>query len=194
MPIEMNTLEATVERLAVDARSRFYGKYRGTVTDNDDPDGLARIMAQVPAVMGETEVGWALPAFPFAGQGHGLVMLPELGSMVWIEFEAGNLNYPIWTGCFFLPGQRPTPDTTGARVIVTPSGHELVLDDDDSTVRLKHSGGATCEMTGSDITLSIGGSKIVLSNTAITINDGVLKIGPGGLSLAQGAMTLGVPP
>jgi uncharacterized protein involved in type VI secretion and phage assembly len=194
MPIEIDTVEVTVEKLAVESRSRFYGKYRGTVTDNDDPDGLARIMAQVPSVMGDTEVGWALPAFPFAGDGHGLVTLPEAGSMVWIEFEAGNLNFPIWSGCFFLAGQRPAPDTTGARVIVSKTGHELVLDDDDAKVRLKHSGGATIEMTGSDITLTIGLSKIVMTNSAITINEGVLKIGPGGLSLAQGAMTLGVPP
>ena len=194
MPIELNTLEATVEKLAVESRSRFYGKYRGKVTDNDDPDRLARIMAQVPSVMGDTELGWALPAFAFAGDGHGLVTLPEVGSMVWIEFEAGNLNHPIWSGCFFLSGQRPAPDTTGARVIVTKSGHELVLDDDDAKLRLKHSGGATIEMTASDITISIGPSKIVMTNTAITINEGVLKIGPGGLSLAQGAMTLGTPP
>jgi uncharacterized protein involved in type VI secretion and phage assembly len=76
------TLERTVERVTQRVTSSYFGKYRGIVTNNNDPEKLCRIMAQVPAVMGETEVGWALPAFPFAGDGHGQVMLPEVGSAV----------------------------------------------------------------------------------------------------------------
>ena len=115
--------------------------------------------------------------------------------MVWVEFAAGNLDEPVWTGCFFADDQSaPQPQAPGARVIVTPQGHELVLDDDGSLVRLKHGSGATLEMTASEITLTIGASKLVMSTTAITFNDGVVKIGPAGVSLAQGAMTQGVPP
>jgi uncharacterized protein involved in type VI secretion and phage assembly len=188
------TLEQTVEQLTRQAAGRFYGKYRGTVTDVSDPDNNGRIMAQVPSVMGETAVGWALPAFPFAGDGHGLVMLPEVGAMVWIEFEAGNLDHPIWSGGFFLPGQRPSPDSNGARIIVSKSGHKLLLDDDAGTVTLEHSGGAKIEMSATELSISIGASKMVMGLAAISFNDGVVKIGPAGVSLAQGAMTLGVPP
>ena len=188
------TFERTVEQLARQSANRYYGKYRGSVTDNVDPDGIGRILALVPSVMDQTEVGWALPAFPFAGDGHGQVMLPEIGSLVWIEFEAGNLDYPIWSGGFFLAGQRPEPGTTGARVIVSKSGHKVVLDDDAGEVKVEHSGGARLEMTATEISLSIGASKMVMSLASITFNDGVLKIGPAGVSLAQGAMTLGVPP
>lgn len=191
-----HTLERSVEQSARLAATRLYGKHRGTVTDVADPENKCRIMATVPGVMGPQGevVGWAEPAFPFAGAGRGQVMLPEVGDMVWIEFEAGNIDFPIWTGCFFLSGQRPTPDSNGARVIVSKSGHQLVLDDDADKVVLAHAMGATLEMTATEITLSIGACKMVMSLTAISFNEGVVKIGPAGVSLAQGAMTLGVPP
>lgn len=189
-----HALEHSVERLTQRAASRFYGKYRGVVTDNADPDNNARIMAQVPGVMGETAVGWALPAFPFAGDGHGLVMLPEVGSMVWIEFEAGNLDHPIWTGGFFLPGQRPTPDTQGARVIVSKNQHQVVLDDDADEVIVRHNGGPEIVMTSSAITMTVGACTLEIGLTAISLNNGLIKVGPAGVSLVNGAMTLGVPP
>lgn len=188
-------LERSVEQLTQHSAGRFFGKYRGQVTDVDDPDNIGRIMALVPSVMGgDTPVGWALPSFPFTGDGCGHVTLPAVGAMVWIEFEGGNLDFPIWTGGFFLPGQRPSPDTNGAHVIVTQGGHKLVLDDDGGSVSLEHSGGAKIELTSSAITLSIGGSTMEMSLTAISFNEGIVKIGPAGVSLVSGAMSLGVPP
>jgi len=188
-------LERSVEQLTQHSAGRFFGKYRGQVTDVGDPENLGRIMALVPSVMGaDTPVGWALPAFPFSGDGSGQVMLPAVDAMVWIEFEGGNLDFPIWSGGFFLPGQRPAPDTKGAHVIVTPGGHKLVLDDDGGSLSLEHSGGAKVELTADGITLSIGGSKIELSLTAISLNEGIVKVGPAGVSLVGGAMSLGVPP
>jgi len=191
MPVVM---EEVVERLAQRSSELFFGKYRGVVTDNNDPEGLARIKVQVPAVMGETEVGWCLPALPFAGDGHGLVMLPEVASMVWVEFEAGSVDFPIWTGCFFTPGQRPSPAATGARLIASVRGHKLLLDDDGDTVLIEHSGGARIELSMTAITLEVLGSKIEMGAAAISFNNGVVKIGPAGVALANGAMTLGVPP
>ena len=190
-----STLEQGFERLAQRSAASYYGKYRGIVTDNADPDRLCRIKARVPAVMGETEVGWALPAFPFIGDGHGLVMLPEVGSTVWIEFEAGNLDSPIWSGGFLTQSAAaPDPHDAAIRVIVSKNAHKVVLDDQSDKVVVEHSGGAKLEMTATEISLAIGASKMVMSLTAITFNDGVVKIGPAGVSLANGAMTLGVPP
>jgi hypothetical protein len=191
----MPTLEQTVEQLARTAAQRFYGKHRGIVTDNNDPEKLGRIKAQVPAVMGETEVGWALPSFPFIGDGHGFFMLPEVDSMVWIEFEAGNPDFPIWSGGFLAENQsKPDDGDVAVRVIVSKKGHKVVLSDDEDKVVVKHASGGTIEMTASEITISLSGSKMVMSATSISFNDGVVKIGPGGVSLAQGAMTLGTPP
>lgn len=190
-----HSVETMLEQLTRQVGERYYGKYGGVVIDNDDPLKLARLKVKVPTLMQDAEVGWARPALPFAGPASGHVMVPEVDAMVWVEFEAGNLNQPIWSGCFYAENQTaPGPSAPGGHVIATPQGHRVVLDDDGDKLVVMHSGGAMLEMTSTGITLSIGASKMVLSNTAITFNEGVLKIGPAGISLANGAMTLGVPP
>lgn len=85
---------------------RFYGKYRGKVFDNIDPLYLGRIVAIVPAVSDEP-LTWALPCVPYAGQQVGFYAIPPLDANVWIEFEGGDPNLPIWVGCFWEEGQVP---------------------------------------------------------------------------------------
>lgn len=80
---------------------RFYGKYRGVVTDALDPLGICRIRARVPSVYGDTESSWALPCLPFADKKIAAEYIPSVGSLVWIEFENGDLELPIWTGFFY---------------------------------------------------------------------------------------------
>ena len=80
--------------------NQFFGKYRGTVTDIQDPLFMNRVRAKVPDVMGDLESGWAMPCLPFAGSGMGFFALPQVGAGVWIEFEHGDPDYPIWAGCF----------------------------------------------------------------------------------------------
>lgn len=88
--------------------SIFFGKFRGVVTDNRDPDGIGRIRARVPDATGERETGWALPALPYAGDSVGLFVLPPVGANVWIEFEGGDTELPIWTAS----GISRSPSTT----------------------------------------------------------------------------------
>ena len=78
---------------------RFFGPYRGIVTDNDDPSGLMRIKARVPEIFGELETPWALPCVP-----PGVRSVPEIGTLVWIEFEAGDPSRPIWMGTAGVEG------------------------------------------------------------------------------------------
>jgi hypothetical protein len=83
-----------------DGLPRFFGKYRGVVANNNDPDKLGRLLLTVPAVDG-MRTNWALPCTPYAGPGVGMLFLPPVGALVWVEFEGGDPNYPIWVGCFW---------------------------------------------------------------------------------------------
>lgn len=187
-------LERTMERVVERLGTTFYGKYRGLVTDVADPENRCRIKASVPALLDDKTTGWAMPVLPFAGDGHGMVMLPAVGSGVWIEFEAGRLDSPIWSGGWFANDQRPDPQGEKVRVIVSEQGHQFVLDDDANEVILKHSGGAEIKLTSSGIELTYQACKIEISATAISLNNGLIKVGPAGVSLVNGAMAFGVPP
>jgi phage baseplate assembly protein gpV len=187
-------MEQTVERLVERIGSSYFGKYRGIVTDVDDPNNQCRIRATVPAVLGEQPCGWAMPAAPFAGDGHGMVMLPKVGSGVWIEFEAGRLDNPIWSGAWWASGQRPDPQGAAVRVIVSEKGHKLILDDDADEVKVVHGSGPEIKITATEIVLTCGACEIKISNEDISLNNGLIKVGLAGVSLVNGAMTFGVPP
>lgn len=157
-------------------RSRYYGKYRGLVVDVNDPEQLGRITAQVPEILHEEVSPWALPAVPFAGPGHGLVLLPEVGDGVWIEFEAGDPSRPIWTGGWWGPGELPAPGDTQTRALVTTAGHKFVLDDKQKEIHLLHAGGAELKMTDSDITLTIGQAEFKLTSDQISLKVSTTEI------------------
>ena len=189
-----DVLEQSVERLVERAGSTYYGKYRGIVTDVDDPNNQLRIRATVPAVLGEHACGWAMPAAPFAGDGHGVVLLPKVGSGVWIEFEAGRLDSPIWSGAWWAEGERPDPQGAAVRVLVSEKGHKLILDDENDELKLVHGSGPEITMTADEIVLSCGSCEITIGNDSISLNNGQIKIGLAGVSLVNGAMTFGTPP
>lgn len=178
MTIDANTESLLVE-LAEYVRNRYFGKYRGLVNEVEDatgPDTLGRVKAEVPEVYGAMVSPWALPAVPFAGKGHGLVVLPEVGDGVWIEFEAGDISRPVWTGCWWASGELPAPGAGKVRALVTSGGHKVVLDDEAKKLQLLHPGGAEFTMTDNDITLKIGSSQIVLSSSGVSVNNGALEV------------------
>jgi hypothetical protein len=82
-------------------QERFYGKYRGTVTDWVDPDKMGRIQATLVGTYGTMETGPANPCTPFAGNGVGFMFVPPEGAHVWVEFEGGDPSKPIYSGCFW---------------------------------------------------------------------------------------------
>lgn len=152
-------LSEVVRDLVLD---RYYGKYEGVVTNVDDPKKLGRIKAKVPAVLGkDVESGWALPCAPFGGgKDRGMLMLPEVGDTVWMEFAAGQIGRPIWSGGFWgAPESTEGPDDLGTKVgnevpthdgkeagpkrhiLRTKFGHRLVLDDEGEVLVLQHGSG-----------------------------------------------------
>src|SRR5215475_894835 len=127
--------------------SRFFGKYRGLVTDNRDPRSLGRLKARVPELLGDVETGWALPAAPYSGDGVGVYTVPAADAGVWIEFESGDVSRPIWTGCWWGNGQLPKDETGSAttpsrKIIRTEQGLLLSLDDGGKTITLSDSNGS----------------------------------------------------
>jgi uncharacterized protein involved in type VI secretion and phage assembly len=150
----------------------LYGKYRGIVTQVDA--ATMRIKAKVAALNG-VESGWALPCVPYAGDSVGFAFLPEEGSAVWIEFEQGDVSYPIWTGGFWLKGQAPSDATAAVKVIVTKS-HKLLLDDDQDSVTIQDSNGNTVKLDSSGITLSRGSQTVQVSDSEVNVNDGALEV------------------
>lgn len=162
---------------------KFYGKYRGIVTDINDPLMTGRIRAHVPDVMGDQESGWALPCAPFGGSGMGFFALPTVGAGVWIEFEHGDPDYPIWVGAWFgstadMPTELLAPPYKKT-LIKTESGHSIVLDDTPGIggITLQTSGGQKIVINSLGIEIDNGqGSTIKLTGPQVSVNNGALEV------------------
>jgi uncharacterized protein involved in type VI secretion and phage assembly len=166
--------EQTILEILERVRNRFYGKYRGTVTDVDA--STLRIKAKVPAVLGEQKTGWCMPCVPYAGKGVGLAFLPEEGAGAWIEFEGGDVSYPIWTGCYWRTGEPPSDAAPKVKVIVTAAGHKVLLDDDGGTITITDANANKITLDSSGITLERGSSKIEVGDAEVNVNDGALEV------------------
>lgn len=155
-------------------RNRFYGKYRGTVTDIDA--STLRIKAKVPSVLGQQPTGWCMPCVPYAGKDVGFAFLPEEGAGVWIEFEGGDVSYPIWTGCYWRTDEIPADATPTVKAIVTKSKHKILLDDDAGAIFISDDNDNKITLDSSGITLERGGKKVSISDSEVNINDGSLEV------------------
>lgn len=166
--------EEILARLIDRVDGRYHGKYRGQVTDNNDPDNLGRVKATVPRLLGDKETGWALPAFPYGGaQEQGFFAVPDVGAGVWIEFEGGELSYPIWTGTWFTTGAIPEAAQPGKKVWKTKSAHKIVLDDDDGSIEITDTNGNSIKMDSTVVKISTGSAlKIVIEAPQIGLVEG----------------------
>jgi hypothetical protein len=167
------------ENSPTSARKRYYGKFRGLVLDNIDPLMTGRIIAQVPSLLGETESTWALPCLPAAGIQAGIFIVPPIGSQVWIEFEQGDPDYPIWTGGFWgTAGDVPVFATAPPAI---PPGQNIVLQSTGENMLIV-SDAAPTPATGGIILKSTAGAMIVVNDTGIYISNGqgasITLVGP----------------
>lgn len=160
----------------------FWGKFRGVVTDVDDPLHLGRIKARVADVYGSNESGWAMPCAPFGGANMGFFALPKVGAGVWVELEHGDPDYPIWTGAWWgAASDRPSVLQSAASekvLLQTTGGHKITLDDGPSGgITIETSGGQKVKLTSDGIELDNGsGAKITLTSSTVKINDGALEV------------------
>ncbi len=166
---------------------KFYGKYRGTVVNNVDPEQRGRIQVMVPDVAGFALTSWALPAFPIGGLQMGMFGVPVVGSGVWVEFEHGDLDYPIWVGVYFgsaaevpalshlIPPSVPgiviqtvlqngilisdVPGPTGGIMLTTTAGAMILINE--LGITLSNGQGATIQMTGPSVVINAGALTVV---------------------------------
>lgn len=163
--------------------TQFFGKFRGVVTDNQDPLQIGRVRARVPDVTGEQESGWAMPCFPFGGNGMGFFALPSVGAGVWIEFEHGDPEYPIWAGCWYgtlaeVPPELLAPPYKKV-LLKTEGGTSIVLDDTPGLggITLETASGQKITMSATGIEIDNGlGAKISMQGPQINVNNGALEV------------------
>jgi uncharacterized protein involved in type VI secretion and phage assembly len=158
---------------------RHYGKYRGIVTDNQDPRNLGRIRARVPEVLARVESGWALPCAPYAGDGSGHYAVPAPGAGVWIEFEAGDVSRPLWSGCWWSERQLPedesgTAATPAMKILRSEEGLLVSLNDDERKISISDAAGnnfVRIEVEAGKITVQAR-SKVVVEAPQIELVEG----------------------
>jgi uncharacterized protein involved in type VI secretion and phage assembly len=167
-------------------QTKYYGKYRGTVINNIDPLQIGRIQVMVPDVSNIIPSSWAMPCVPIAGKQMGTFFVPQIGSGVWVEFEQGNPDYPIWTGCFWgtaaevpalaLAGNPVSPSI----VLQTGLQNSLVISDlpgPTGGIMLKSTTGATLIVNDTGIYIQNGkGASLVMVGPSVTINNGALAV------------------
>lgn len=170
---------------------KFYGKYRGTVLINIDPEQRGRLMCMVPDVLGVVPSTWAEPCVPLAGPTGppmGVYMVPPIGAGVWVEFEQGDPNYPIWVGCRWgLQSDIPPLALAGIplspNIVMQTLGQQtLMISDMPPTpatggIMLKSATGATIVVNDSGIYIQNGkGASIMMVGPQITFNNGAMLI------------------
>lgn len=173
-----------------DGARRYYGKYRGTVLNNIDPEQRGRIMALIPDVLGIAPSSWAMPCLPLAGKLEGTFMVPQIGAGVWMEFEQGDPDYPIWVGGFWGSAAEvpplalvPPPIPPGQNIVLQTTGQATVLLSDSAPtpvsggIVLRTLGGSMLVVNDTGIYLStIAGASIQLVGPAVNINNGALTV------------------
>jgi uncharacterized protein involved in type VI secretion and phage assembly len=169
-------------------RYRRFGKYRGTVVDNQDATKRGRLQVTVDAVLGSIAV-WAMPCVPYAGDSVGLFAMPPVGSGVWVEFEGGDPSFPIWVGCFWADNEVPLGGDPTMKVWQTDS-ITLSLDDDSAEATLKNDSAsitlndavttvvsqAKHAVSSQSVASEIGSGKVEVSSAQVSVCDGKLLV------------------
>ena len=161
---------------------QFFGKYRGKVESNEDPLKLGRLQVAVPAVYGKEVQNWAMPCVPYAGKGVGFFALPPKDANIWVEFEGGDLDYPIWSGCFWGDDEIPAdPAQEKMKVFKTENITMTLNDDPDKGGFFLEVGKTPLKMTfdSNGIEIENQNSSIKLTDKEVTVKSNQVEISDG---------------
>jgi uncharacterized protein involved in type VI secretion and phage assembly len=171
---------------------RYYGMYRGTVTSNVDPEQRGRLLVNVPDVLTQIPSTWAEPCLPLAGPegpGMGSFFLPPLDSGVWVGFEYGDPNRPVWIGCRWTE-TNSVPDMaleglpTSPNIVLQTLGQNAIVISDlpgpEGGIILQSAAGVSLIVNDTGIYLTCGSATVTLVQAGtVTINDGALLVTSG---------------
>jgi uncharacterized protein involved in type VI secretion and phage assembly len=160
--------------------SRRLGLVRGEVTENFDLTVQGRVKVKIPTIP-DIEP-WASVCAPFAGDGYGLWCMPQVGDIVLIAFENGDIDWPIVVGSVWDASNKPPvdlpTDATDKRVLKTPNGHRLVFDDMKQEITLTHLAGHKLTMTTDEVSIELaqGAGKLTLSLPGKAVLEGGVSV------------------
>lgn len=169
--------------------SKFWGMYRATVVNNVDPELRGRLLLSIPDVLGPVPSTWAEPCTPLSGPtgpAMGVYMVPPIGAGVWVEFEQGDPNFPIWVGGRW-GSAADVPPLAHAGLPISPNivmqtagQNSLVISDlpgPTGGLMLKSATGATIIVNDTGIYIQNGkGASLIMTGPTVTINNGALVI------------------
>lgn len=142
----------------VEAIGRFYSIYRAIVIDNEDPLNLNRLLIHVPDITNNNV--WAFPKHQPGSNGYGAKYLtPQKDEIVYVEFQTGDPQYPIWSFHGWAETQVPD-DLKGTKVagFITPNGNKVKLDDVGNIVEIEINGNQKIKIHPDGINLSVEGT------------------------------------
>lgn len=160
------------------SKKQFFGKYRGKVVNNVDPIQLGRLQVEVPAVLGGGRLSWALPCVPFAGPGVGFFVMPPVGANIWVEFEGGDTDSPIWTGCFWGIGEMPAGGGNPLVTLYKNRGVSVECNPGELVVSVRPPTLSQLKMsfTSAGIEIQNGKNNIKVTAKGVVVNDGALEV------------------
>jgi hypothetical protein len=174
----------TLETETSNASQQFFGKYRGTVLNNVDPMQIGRIQVIVPDVSTFVPTSWAMPCLPVGGIQMGMFSVPSIGAGVWVEFEQGDPDYPIWVGCYWgsaaeVPAlARVSPPGLASITLQTTLQNGILISDSPTVgIMLKSATGATLIVNDTGIYIQNGkGAMLTMVGPTVTVNQGALTV------------------
>lgn len=168
-------MDEQIARFIERGEAKYCCKYRGFVSDRNDPLQLGRLKLRVPSILADAVTGWAWPASPYAGKGIGFFFIPQVNDLVWVEFVEGDLEHPIWSGgSWAAPGgtseipqeaQQNYPDQC---VIKTASGITIILSDASGSeqVTIRAKSGCEIVMDPNANKITVQASEIILRGSS----------------------------
>lgn len=155
----------------------YYGTYRAVVVNNNDPTKQGKLKIRCEAIHGSSpcEV-WAWPIAPWASKSCGLWIIPDVGDSVYVVFDHGRADAPLWFGGWWAKGETTADMVTKKVVLTTKEGMKVVLDREAKSILVEQTGGNSILMTSDEVLIKHK-TKITMTASDVAINGRLHVVG-----------------